>query len=104
MLCIFGLAIGMRAQNNKAARSVHELRHDGCGDSYFHGNTWDVTATFETTYQCEGNSCTNNQGDVYIVVASYHCRTQPCPAIADVIIGRVYWCGNHVARSECLQP
>ena len=56
------------------------------------------------TVRCEVGPAIDGTGDVYLVVASYHCRSEICPAIADMIIGRVFWCGNDIVGYECTQP
>lgn len=100
---MLGLAFGMQAQNggnSKASRSVNEIRQE-CGGFYFQGNNWNVYAVFETTVRCEVNSSTTGLGDVYMVIASYNCQSEICPAIADVVIGRVFFCGNDIVNHEC---
>jgi hypothetical protein len=104
MVCLLGLAVSMHAQGNgKAARAVNELRQSGCAASFFQGNTWDISAVYETAVRCEVNESTTGLGDVYIVVASYHCTSEICPAVADFIVGRVFFCGNDIVNSECYQ-
>ncbi len=105
MICMLGMAITLQAQgNSKAARSVNEIRQSGCGDNFFQDNNWDISASYETSVRCAAGPAIDGTGDVYIVVASYHCTSPICPAIADFIIGRVYWCGNSIQSSECYQP
>ncbi|HEX2899284.1 MAG TPA: hypothetical protein VHS96_06160 [Bacteroidia bacterium] len=106
MVCLLGLAATASAQggNNKIVRSVNEIRQSGCSDQFFQGNTWDISASYETIVRCEVGPSIDGLGDVYVVVASYHCRSEICPAVADVIIGRVYWCGNQIVGHECPQP
>ncbi|MBK9453663.1 MAG: hypothetical protein IPN95_30595 [Bacteroidetes bacterium] len=105
MVCLLGLATTVSAQgNSKASRSINEIRQSGCAASFFQGNTWDISATYEMTVRCEVGPAIDGTGDVYLVVASYHCRSEICPAIADMIIGRVFWCGNDIVGYECTQP
>ena len=105
MVCMLGIAMTMNAQgNSKAARSINEIRQSGCGANFFQGNTWDISATYETSVRCEVGPAIDGSGDVYIVVASYHCTSPICPMIADFIIGRVFGCGNSIQRTECYQP
>jgi hypothetical protein len=102
LVCMLGITVGLHAQgNSKAARSVSEIRQNGCSPSFFQGNTWDITASLAGIVRCEVAPNIDGSGEVYIVVASYHCTSPICPAIADFIIGRVYWCGNNIVGSEC---
>ncbi len=104
LVCVLGIAATMSAQgNSRAARSINEIRQSGCGSSFFQGNTWDISASFEASIRCAAGPATTGTGEVYIVVASLHCTSPICPAIADFIIGRVYWCGNDIQSSECYQ-
>lgn len=105
LACVLGLAVGVQAQNTQSreVRSVNALRQSGCAASFFQGNNWDFSAYVEGIVRCEVAPTVDGLGEVYVVVASYHCTSEICPAIADFIVGRVYWCGNQIVGSECLQ-
>ena len=108
MVCLLGLAITMNAQgngngNSREARSVNALRQSGCAANFFQGNNWSITASYEMTVRCEVGPAIDGTGDVYMIVASYICRSEICPAIADMVIGRVFWCGNSIDHVECIQ-
>jgi cytochrome oxidase Cu insertion factor (SCO1/SenC/PrrC family) len=98
---MLGITAGAFAQGNShAARSVNQVRQN-CNSSFFQGNTWDITATLEYETRCAYSPLITGPGEVYIVVASYHCTSEICPLIADQIIGRVIWCGQDIDYTEC---
>lgn len=98
---LLGVATGAFAQGNShAARSVNQVRQN-CNSVFFQGSTWDITASLEYETRCAYSEVISGPGEVWIVVASYHCTSEICPAIADQIIGRVIWCGNDIDYVEC---
>jgi hypothetical protein len=107
MVCLLGLAVSLSAQgnsNSRLHRSINELRQSGCAASFFQGNSWEIYATLEGIVRCEVAPSVDGLGDVYLVWASIRCREgEPCPAVADFILGRVFWCGNDIVGSECLR-
>jgi hypothetical protein len=101
LFVLMGLALGVSAQGaSHEARSINAVRQE-CGNFYFQGNTWNITAVLEYETRCAYSEVITGPGEVWMVVASYNCTGEICPAIADMVIGRVTWCGNDIEAVEC---